>query len=143
MPMLHSLIKVAAKPIPAVISPKTHAVLDYVSVGIFLAGAGLFWRYHKRAAIAATLCGGARLAVSLMTDRPGVLRRRREIRFQNRRQIDLGVAAMTATMPEFLGFKDEPQRNFFRAQGALITAVNELTVFPESSTRAKKYSKAA
>ncbi len=143
MPMLHSLIKVAAKPIPSVISPKAHAVLDYVSVGIFLAGASWFWRHNKRAAIAAALCGGAKLAVSLMTDYPGGMRMRKGIRFGTRREIDLGLAAMTATMPAFLGFKDEPQRRFFQLQGAVITAVNELTDFPERPTRSKEYSSAA
>ncbi len=143
MPMLHSLIKIAAKPIPAVISPKTHSILDYIGVGIFLAGAGWFWRHHKRAAIAAGLCGGATLAISLMTDYPGGPRFRKGIRFDARREIDLGLAAMTATMPEFLGFKDEPQRKFFRAQGALITAVAELTEFPDRPNRTKEYSTAA
>ena len=50
MPVLHSVIRVAAKPIPAVISPRAHAILDYITVGIFLAGAGWFWRRNKRAA---------------------------------------------------------------------------------------------
>lgn len=141
MPMLHSLIKVAAKPLPAMISPKAHSVLDYMSVGIFLAGAGWFWRHNKRAAIAAGLCAGAKLAVSLLTDYSGGARS--GIRFPARREIDLGMAAMTAAMPEFLGFKDEPQRKFFTTQGALITAVNELTDFPHAGHRSKEYSKAA
>lgn len=141
MPMLHSLIKVAAKPIPPVISPRAHAILDYIGVGIFLAGASWFWRRNKRAAIAAGLCGGAKLAVSLMTDYPGGVRR--NIRFHSRREIDLGLAAMTATMPEFMGFKDEPQRRFFQAQGALIAAVNELTDFPDGAHRSKEYTRAA
>lgn len=143
MPMLHSLIKVAAKPVPAMISPKAHAVLDYIGVGIFLAGATWFWRRNKRAAIAAAVCGGAKLAVSLMTDYPGGMRARRGIRFDTRREIDLGLAAMTATMPEFMGFKDEPQKRFFQAQGALITVVNELTDFPNTHHRSKEYSRAA
>lgn len=141
MPILHSLIKVAAKPIPAVISPKAHAIIDYVTVGVFLAGAARFWRRNKRAAIAAGVCGGAKLAVSMMTAYPGGVRR--SIRFPHRREIDLGLAAMTATMPEFLGFKDEPQRKFFQIQGAVTTAVTELTDFPERLSGSKEYSRAA
>jgi hypothetical protein len=141
MPILHSLIKAAAKPIPAVISPRAHSIIDYITVGVFLAGAVRFWRRNKRAAIAAGVCGGAKLAVSLMTAYPGGVRR--SIRFGHRREIDLGLAAMTATMPEFLGFEDEPQKKFFQIQGALSTAVAELTDFPDRPARSKEYLRAA
>jgi len=141
MPFLHSVIKIAAKPIPAVISPRAHAVLDYITVGAFLAGATWFWRRNKRAAIAAGLCGGAKLAVSAMTAYPGGIRR--SIRFPHRREIDLRLAAMIATMPEFLGFKDEPQRKFFQVQGALGVALTELTDFPDRVPRSKEYARAA
>jgi hypothetical protein len=45
---------------------------------------------------------------------------------------------MTATMPEFLAFKDEDERNFFLAQGAVICAISELTRFPKKSVRAER-----
>jgi len=45
---------------------------------------------------------------------------------------------MTATMPEFLAFKDENERKFFLAQGAMITAISELTRFPDKSRRAER-----
>ena len=143
MPMLHSIIKVAAKPIPAVISPKAHAVLDYIAVGIFFAGASLFWRRNKRAAIASALCGSAELAVSVLTQNPRALRLRRGIPFDKRREIDLGLAAMTASMPESLGFKHDSQRRFFRVQGALIAAVTELTDFSDNGQRRRDYRRAA
>ena len=141
MPMLNSITKVAAKPLPRIISPKAHAVLDYVMVGTFLATAGWFWRHNKRATLASLLCGGAKLAVSLLTDYPGGVRK--VIHYPVRHEIDLGIAAMVATMPEFLAFKDEPQRKFFMAQGALMTAANELTHFPERRRRGKERPKAA
>ncbi|HLZ43738.1 MAG TPA: hypothetical protein VKQ11_22420 [Candidatus Sulfotelmatobacter sp.] len=141
MPMLNSITKVAAKPLPRMISPKAHAILDYVIAGTFFATAGWFWRHNKRAAIGSLLCGSARLAVSLLTDYPGGVRK--VIHFPARREIDLGIAAMVATMPEFLGFKDEPQKKFFITQGVLITAANELTQFPESRRRAKERTRAA
>jgi hypothetical protein len=141
MPVLNSLIKVAVKPVPRMISPKTHAILDYVIAGSFLATAGWFWRHNKRAAVAALLCGSARLAVSLLTDSPGGVRR--VIHYHSRREIDLGLAAMTAMMPEFFAFKDEPQRKFFLTQGAVITAANELTQFPERHHPAKERPRAA
>ncbi|HZQ96474.1 MAG TPA: hypothetical protein VFA67_15805 [Candidatus Sulfotelmatobacter sp.] len=141
MPTLNSLAKVVAKPLPRVISPRGQAILDYVLVGSFLGTATWFWRHNKRAALAALLCGGAKLAVTLLTDNPGGVRR--VITPRARREIDLGLAAMVATMPEFFAFKDEPQKKFFLAQGALITIGSELTRYPERSSGRKERSRAA
>ncbi len=131
MAMFNNLMKVAMKPMPDVITPRGHAVVDFMIAGAFFATAGLFWRKNKRAAVASLLCGGAQLGVSLLTDYPGGVQR--AIKFSTRRKLDLGLAAMTAAMPEFLNFEDEPQRKFFIAQGALITIANELTRFPKTS----------
>lgn len=98
--------------------------------------AGLFWQRSKRAALAALICGATELAVVLLTDYPGGVKR--VISFRTHGEIDLGLAAMTATMPEFLAFEDESERKFFLAQGALITAATELTQFPEKPQRAEK-----
>jgi hypothetical protein len=141
MPTINSLAKVVAKPLPRVISPRAQAVLDYVLVGSFLGTAAWFWRHNKRAALAALLCGGAKLAVTLLTDNPGGVKR--IITPRARREIDLGLAAMVATMPEFFAFKDEPQKKFFLAQGALITIGSELTQYPQRSSSRKERSRAA
>ena len=141
MPILHNAIKLAVKPVPAVISPRAHSILDYITVGVFVAGATWFWRRNKRAAIAAGLCGAAKLAVSTMTAYPGGVRR--TIRYSHRREIDLGFAALTATMPEFFDFDDEPQKRFFQVQGALAVAIAELTDFPGRAPRSKEYARAA
>jgi hypothetical protein len=141
MPMFNNLVKMAAKPLPNVISTKGHAVIDYMIAGAFFATAGLFWRQNKRAAVASLLCGGAQLAVSMLTDYPGGVRR--SIKFQTRRKLDLGLAAMAAAMPEFLNFENEPQQKFFTTQGVLITAANELTNFPDTDERTKERRRAA
>lgn len=39
----------------------------------------------------------------------------------------MGLAAMVATMPAFFSFEDEPEKNFFRIQGVLMTCISELT----------------
>jgi hypothetical protein len=44
MPMLNSLVKVAAKPLPRIVSPEARAAVDYIVVGSFLAAADWFWR---------------------------------------------------------------------------------------------------
>ena len=125
MPILNSLTKIAAKPIPRIISPKAHAACDYTSVGMFLGAAAFFWRLNKRAAMASLICGGAELAIMLLTDYPGGIRD--SLSFSAHREMDYGLAAMVATMPESLAFQDDDETKFFRAQGALITLVGELT----------------
>ena len=141
MPTINSLARVAAKPLPRMISPKAQAILDYLLVGSFFGTATWFWRHNKRAAVAAMLCGSAKLAVTLLTDNPGGVRK--IITPHARREIDLGLAAMVATMPEFFAFKDEPQKKFFLTQGALITIGSELTQYPERSSKRKERSRAA
>jgi hypothetical protein len=136
MPILNGLAKVVAKPLPRMISPKAHAAVDYVIVGAFLMGAGFFWQRSKRAALGALICAGAELAVSLLTDYPGGIKK--VINFCTHGEIDLGLAAMTATMPEFLAFKDDSERKFFLAQGVLITAASELTQFPKRTHHTDK-----
>ena len=136
MAMINRVAKMAVRAMPDVVTPRGHAVIDYMIAGAFFATAGLFWRKNKRAAVASLLCGGAQLGVSMLTDYPGGVRG--AIRFSTRRKLDLGLAAMTAAMPEFLNFEDEPQRKFFTTQGVLITVANELTRFPKTSDDERK-----
>src|SRR5947209_20375062 len=105
MPIFNSLAKVAVKPLPRILSPKAHAIVDYIVAGAFILSAGAFWRRSKRAAIASLLCAGTELAVSLLTDYPGGIHK--VLSFQTHGEIDLGLAAMTATMPDSLAFGDD------------------------------------
>lgn len=127
MPIFNRLARVAVKPLPRVLSPKAHAIVDYIVAGTFILGVGLFWRRSKRAAIASLICAGTELAVSLLTDYPGGVHK--VINFQTHGEIDLGLAGMTATMPDFLAFDDESEKKFFLMQGAVITVASELTQF--------------
>jgi len=141
VPILNSLAKVVTKPIPRMVSPKAHAVVDYITLGSLLVNVGFFWQRNKRAALAALICAGAELAIILLTDYPGGVKR--VISFRTHGEIDLGLAAMTAMMPQFLAFENESERKFFVAQGALITGATELTQFPEQFQRAEKGMKRA
>jgi hypothetical protein len=125
MPILNTLTRIATKPIPRMISPKAHAMLDYVSVGLFLGAAAFFWQRNGRAAVASAICGGAELAVMLLTDYPAGMKK--SVSFSTHRKMDYEIAAMVATMPESLAFKGDDQTKFFRVQGALITLLGELT----------------
>jgi Na+/proline symporter len=136
MPILNSAVQLATRPFPRAISPKTHAIIDYATAASFFVTAGLFWRRNKRAALGALIAGGAQVAVNLLTNYPGGLKK--VINFQTHREIDLGLGAMTATLPEFLAFKEEGERKFFLAEGAVITAISQLSRFPEKTRRAER-----
>jgi hypothetical protein len=136
MPILNTATKVLVKPVPKFLSPKAHAVIDYMTVGSFLMSAAWLWPRNKRAALAALICGGAGLALGLLTNYPGGVKK--AISFHTHGEIDLGLAAMAASMPEFLAFKDDNEKKLFLAQGAIITAVRELTEFPEKRSFAER-----
>jgi hypothetical protein len=136
MPILNAISQIAAKPFPRAISPKTHAIIDYITVGSFFTTAALFWRRNKRAAIAALIAGGAELTVNVLSNYPGGLKK--VINFPAHREIDFGLAAMTATLPELFAFQDDGERKFFLAQGAVMSAIAQLTRSPERKLRAEK-----
>jgi hypothetical protein len=140
MAMLNKLAKIVAKPIPRVVTPQAHALIDYATVGLFLGSTAWFWRRNRRAAVASLVCGGAELAVMLLTDYPGGAKK--FLSFQAHRKMDYGLAAMVAAMPESLSFAEDDEKKFFRMQGALITLLGELTrPYPARSARVR--SKAA
>jgi hypothetical protein len=128
MPVLNKLAQIAVKPLPRTLSPKAHAIVDYVNVGACLMAAASFWGRNKRAAAGALISGGGALLMNLLTDYPGGVKK--VIKFRTHRDIDFGLAAMTATMPEFLAFKDDAEKKFFIFEGIFISAVNELTCIP-------------
>jgi hypothetical protein len=136
MPILNTVAQMVARPFPRVISSKTRAVLDHVNVGILLMSGAWFWRRNKKAALGAFIGGGTALVLNLLTSYPGG--ERKVISFRARRDIDLGVAGMIATMPEFFSFKDDEERKFFMAEGVLLAVVTELTQFPESTSERKR-----
>ena len=137
MPILNTVAQMVAKPFPRVISPTTHAVLDHVNVGVLLMSGAWFWRRNKRAALGALVGGGAALILNLLTSYPG--RPRNVISFRSRREIDLGLAGMISTMPEFFAFRDDEERKFFMAEGVLMAVVTELTQFPEATVERKRF----
>ena len=61
------------------------------------------------------------------------------ISFPAHGKIDMGLAAMTATLPEFMEFSDEKEMGFFRVQALLITANAGLTDFGKGRNYEEAY----
>ena len=133
MPFLDKAARGIADRLPTVISPRTHAVIDYATAGTFLAMGGLLWRKNRRAALASLICGGSELLTSVLTDYPGGVTK--AISFPLHGRIDAGLATMVGTMPNFLGFDDTAQSRFFRLQAIGIAAVTGLTDFTGTGER--------
>jgi hypothetical protein len=126
MPLLHKGVQMLSNKAPKVISPKTHAIIDYAVVagGFFLVGA-LAWKRHKRAAISSIILGAAETGVAMITDFPGGVAP--VISFPTHLRLDAGLSAVTATMPNLMGFTDEWPSTFFRLHGAAMAAVGGMT----------------
>ena len=131
MPMLTSATNMLTRRLPKIISPKAHAVVDYITAGAFLLTGAFYWSRNKRAALGAFICGGAEVATALLTDYPGGIKK--VISFRNHGKIDIGLAAMTATMPEFMSFRHTREKSFFLGQAGMMTAVSNLTDFGQIS----------
>ncbi len=127
MPLWHQGVRFAARKMPKVIQPTTHAVIDYAVAGTFLLMAARFWKRNRRAAMGSLICGGAAVANAIVTDYPGGVFRRMEYRTHGR--IDAGLAALTASIPGFLEFEDEPEARFFGLQALAESTVTGLTDF--------------
>ncbi len=127
MPLLDQLTKRVADQLPSVVSPKSHAIADYAAAAAFL-GYGLFaWNRDRRAAVGSIGCAAFGLVTAVLTDYPGGLVRK--ISFESHGRIDIGLAGLVGTMPEYVGLKDRPAARFFRLQAVAIAAVTGLTDF--------------
>lgn len=114
--------------LPKVISPKTHAIIDYAVVaGGFFAIAGAAWKRHKPAAVASLICGVAETTVAMLTDYPGGVAK--VIDFPTHGKIDAGFAAVVGTMPNLMGFTDEWPVWFFRSHALAMATVTGMTDF--------------
>src|ERR1700737_2193529 len=118
MPIAHSAVKFLTKRSPKFISPRGHAFADYAIAGSFFMAGALMFRRNKRAAISAFVCGGAEVVTSLCTDYPGGLTR--AISFPTHGRIDMGLAAMAATLPGLMEFGVEKETWVFRTQALVM-----------------------
>ncbi len=111
--------------LPKVISPKTHAIIDYASVGAFALMGALFWKRHKRAAISSWVCGAQQATLAMLTDFPGGVAK--VVSYDTHLKIDAGFAGLVGTAPNLLGFTHEWPSIFFRSQGVAIAATTGMS----------------
>lgn len=111
--------------LPKVISPKTHAIIDYATAGAFFLMTGLMWKRHKRAAISALACGINQTANAMLTDYPGGVAG--VISFPTHLRMDTGFAGVVTSLPNLLGFTGEWPSIYFRSQGMAMAATAAMT----------------
>ena len=140
MPLLDTAARAVTNRLPKVISPRTHAVIDYLVAGAFIAGGVALWGRHKRAALCALIVGAAETATSLITDYPGGVTK--SISFPLHGKIDAGMSGLVGSMPSLFGFEDDGEATFFRGQAVAMAAVTGLTDF-EAPVGRKKFLRAA
>jgi hypothetical protein len=52
-------VRMLSNRMPKMISPKAHAIIDYVTAGSFFAMGAYLWKRNRRAAVASLICGAA------------------------------------------------------------------------------------
>ena len=141
MPIANKLAELATKPLPKMISPAMHAAIDWgVAAAFFTAGA-LLWKKNKRASIASYLCADLIGSLIFLTDVPGGVWKK--VSFETHGKIDPGVAALVASMPNFMGLSGGKEARLFQSMGIGLAAVRNLTAFEEGASNLETRSKAA
>lgn len=140
MPVLNSVADVLTRKFPKIVPANAHLAADYALAGSFLAAGTWFWRRNRRASLAAFVCGGSGLGLALLTSFPG--REKRAIGFPLHGKLEIGLAALIATMPEFLRFENDREKSYFLTSAAVLTVLSNLTSFYPPRTIRKRISSA-
>lgn len=104
-----------------VIDPATHAVLDYMTAGMFLAMGLAMRNRHRGASTLAFMNGMAVLGLSLLTRYPGGLFQ--VLSFKTHGMVDTVQAGMSAFGPALMGFAKDKEAAMFYGQAALESGV--------------------
>lgn len=112
-------------PVPKVIGPAAHAVLDYSTVATLVAMGVALRERNPTASTFAFVNAATVLVSSLLTDYPGGLFRR--MSFRTHGMMDVAQAGMLASGPALLGFGRTPEAQWFYAQAAIEAGVVSAT----------------
>ncbi len=129
-------VRTLSNRLPRVISPKTHAIIDYATAGTFIAMGAFLWKRHKRAAITSWVCGAQEIALSMLTDYPGGVAKVVDLPTHGR--IDAGFSGLVASAPNLVGFAHEWPSIYFRSQGLALAAVTGMTQFEPEQRRERR-----
>jgi len=125
MPLSTTLTDGLTRKLPPLIPSRHRSTLDYGIAASFIAAAPILGRSKPRAGLGCLLCGGAVFLLTRLTDYSN--RGTRPVSMHTRRELDLGLAAFTAVLPQILESDDSREKGFFLAEAALLTAVSNLT----------------
>ena len=141
MPLSTNVIELVTQPLPKIIRPGMHAIIDWGTAGAFVAAGALLWKKNRRAAVASMICGDLIGSLIFLTDCPGGVVKK--ISFETHGKVDPAVSALVASMPNLLGFSDEKESKLFQGIGIGLAAVRSLTSFDEGSSNAETRMRAA
>jgi hypothetical protein len=125
MPLLEKGVHTVANRLPKVISPRTHAFIDYALAGSFVVAGLAALKTNEKAAISAFIVAGAELTIAMLTDYPGGVAK--AISLPGHLKIDTGMSGLIGSMPNLMGFSKERHSGFFRGQAMAIAAIAALT----------------
>ena len=140
MTVLTSAVDVLTRRLPKLFSQDAHLAIDYAIAGSLFAAGVWYWRRNRKAALGSAICGASTLGLALLTSTPGGSKR--GISFPLHRQVENGLSAMIATMPEFLQLEKGRGRKHFLITAGVLTVVSNLTQF-ESHRACRKLSRAS
>jgi len=128
MSLMQKVSGMAIEKMPKVISPKGHAIADYVmAAGAFTAAALFFKSGHKIAGIGALVAGVGELTNPLITNFPGGVWD--VISFPTHGRVDVGLTSMVASIPRMMKLDGGMESKFFYMHAAAATTVVALTDF--------------
>jgi hypothetical protein len=136
MPLLEKGVHTVANRLPKLVSPRTHAFVDYALAGSFLVAGVAALKTSEKAAISAFIVAGAELTMAILTDYPGGVAKL--ISLPSHLKVDTGMSGLVGSMPNLMGFSEERHSWFFRGQAmamAALAALTYITEHPEASVR--------
>lgn len=128
MNWISKLSVLAIEHLPKRISPKGHAIADYVvAAGAIAAAIAFFKSGRKAAGVGALIAGAVETANPLITDFPGGVLKL--ISFPAHGRIDVAAASMVAGLPKLLRLPGDIESRFFYVHAATAMAIVGLTDF--------------
>ena len=125
MPVLSSTADTLTRKLPKLIPARAHRAADYAMAASFALAGAWFWRRNRTAALASLLCGGSLLGLTELTSYPH--RGKRLISFPTHEKLELAIAALAATLPDFLELSDPRARRYLRTKAGILTLISNLT----------------